>query len=71
MAAFVSRAPAHFRPSSRRHCLAALAARLAHSCYARLPPRATNCRKRKCGHSSELRIKKKVRLRERERVALP
>ncbi|KAK7016956.1 ubiquitin-related domain-containing protein [Favolaschia claudopus] len=24
-------------------------------CYARLPPRATNCRKRSCGHSSQLR----------------
>ncbi|KAG1747687.1 ribosomal L40e family-domain-containing protein [Suillus lakei] len=24
-------------------------------CYARLPPRATNCRKRGCGHSSQLR----------------
>jgi len=24
-------------------------------CYARLPPRATNCRKRACGHSSQLR----------------
>lgn len=30
-------------------------------CYARLPPRATNCRKKKCGHSNQLRIKKKVR----------
>ena len=30
-------------------------------CYARLPPRATNCRKRKCGHSNQLRPKKKVR----------
>ncbi len=28
-------------------------------CYARLPPKATNCRKRKCGHSNQLRIKKK------------
>ena len=24
-------------------------------CYARLPPRATNCQKRSCGHSSQLR----------------
>jgi ribosomal protein L40E/ubiquitin len=24
-------------------------------CYARLPPRATNCRKKKCGHSNQLR----------------
>ena len=29
-------------------------------CYARLPPRATNCRKKKCGHSNQLRPKKKV-----------
>ncbi|KAM3135598.1 Ubiquitin-60S ribosomal protein L40 [Paramecium bursaria] len=28
-------------------------------CYARLPPKAHNCRKRKCGHSNQLRIKKK------------
>ncbi|KAA6399454.1 MAG: putative Ubiquitin-60S ribosomal protein L40, partial [Streblomastix strix] len=28
-------------------------------CYARLPIRAHNCRKRKCGHSSYLRPKKK------------
>jgi large subunit ribosomal protein L40e len=30
-------------------------------CYARLPPRATNCRKKKCGHTNQLRVKKKVR----------
>jgi hypothetical protein len=24
-------------------------------CYARLPAKATNCRKKKCGHTSELR----------------
>lgn len=30
-------------------------------CYARLPPRATNCRKKKCGHSNQLRIKKKLK----------
>lgn len=29
-------------------------------CYATLPPRATNCRKKKCGHSNQLRPKKKV-----------
>ncbi|KAJ4839781.1 hypothetical protein Tsubulata_026576 [Turnera subulata] len=27
-------------------------------CYARLPPNATNCRKKKCGHSNELRRRK-------------
>eukprot|EP00258_Populus_trichocarpa_P038703 XP_024454722.1 ubiquitin isoform X1 [Populus trichocarpa] len=27
-------------------------------CYSRLPPRAKNCRKKKCGHSNELRPKK-------------
>ncbi|CAM0901596.1 unnamed protein product [Alopecurus aequalis] len=30
-------------------------------CYARLPPRSTNCRKKKCGHSTELRRKKPTR----------
>jgi len=30
-------------------------------CYARLPPRATNCRKKACGHSSQLRPKKKLK----------
>ena len=30
-----------------------------HSCYARLPPRATNCRKKKCGRSPQLRPKKR------------
>jgi large subunit ribosomal protein L40e len=30
-------------------------------CYARLPPRATNCRKKKCGHTSYLRPKKKLK----------
>jgi len=28
-------------------------------CYARLPPRATNCRKKKCGRSPQLRPKKR------------
>merc|ERR1711972_1001318 len=32
-----------------------------HSCYARLPPRATNCRKKKCGHTNQLRLKKKLK----------
>lgn len=27
-------------------------------CYARLPKRATNCRKKKCGHTNQLRPKK-------------
>ncbi|KAL6846309.1 hypothetical protein ACP4OV_023757 [Aristida adscensionis] len=29
-------------------------------CYARNPARAENCRKKKCGHSNELRKKKKM-----------
>ncbi|XP_048559170.1 ubiquitin-like [Triticum urartu] len=28
-------------------------------CYARLPARATNCRKKKCGHNNQLREKKR------------
>ena len=30
-------------------------------CYARLPLNAKTCRKRKCGHSSNLRPKKKIK----------
>jgi large subunit ribosomal protein L40e len=30
-------------------------------CYARLPIKASNCRKKKCGHSNELRVKKKLK----------
>uniref|UniRef100_A0ACD5TA41 Uncharacterized protein n=1 Tax=Avena sativa TaxID=4498 RepID=A0ACD5TA41_AVESA len=30
-------------------------------CYARLPLRSTNCRKKKCGHSNDLRPKKTYR----------
>merc|ERR1711890_114405 len=30
-------------------------------CYARLHPRATNCRKKACGHTSALRPKKKLK----------
>ena len=32
-------------------------------CYARLPARAKNCRKKKCGHTNQLRIKKKLKVR--------
>jgi len=30
-------------------------------CYARLPIKATNCRKRKCGHYGDIRPKKKIK----------
>lgn len=30
-------------------------------CYARLPPRATSCRKKSCGHSNQLRAKKTIK----------
>ncbi len=30
-------------------------------CYARLPPRATQCRKKKCGHTNMIRMKKKIK----------
>jgi len=30
-------------------------------CYVRLNPRAKNCRKKKCGHTTHLRLKKKIR----------
>lgn len=33
--------------------------KICRKCYATLPLKATNCRKRKCGHSNQLRLKKK------------
>ena len=30
-------------------------------CYARLPEGAENCRKKCCGHSKDLRLKKKLK----------
>ena len=30
-------------------------------CYARLPPKAHNCRKRACGHYGDIRPKKKIK----------
>ncbi|KNA11956.1 hypothetical protein SOVF_130310, partial [Spinacia oleracea] len=32
--------------------------KICRGCYARLPTRATHCRKKKCGHSNDLRPKK-------------
>jgi ribosomal protein L40E len=34
-------------------------------CYARLPPNAYNCRKRKCGHCANIRPKKKIKDKEK------
>lgn len=31
------------------------------TCYARLDIRSHNCRKSKCGHNSDLRLKKKLK----------
>ena len=33
--------------------------KICRKCYATLPVNATNCRKRKCGHTAQLRLKKK------------
>ena len=35
--------------------------KICRKCYARLPIRATNCRKKKCGHTNQLRPKKKLK----------
>ena len=35
--------------------------KICRKCYARLPPRAKKCRKKKCGHSTNLRMKKKLK----------
>ena len=36
-------------------------------CYAKLPPNAHNCRKRKCGHCANIRPKKKIKEKERKK----
>ena len=54
----VSDTHTHTQALARKHNCDKLVCR---RCYARLPPRATNCRKKKCGHSSDLRIKKKLK----------
>lgn len=38
--------------------------KICRSCYARLPPSAHNCRKRKCGHCANIRPKKKLKEKE-------
>jgi large subunit ribosomal protein L40e len=35
--------------------------KICRKCYARLHPRAVNCRKKSCGHTTNLRIKKKLK----------
>merc|ERR1712146_184007 len=35
--------------------------KISRKCYARLHNKATNCRKKKCGHTAELRPKKKMK----------
>jgi large subunit ribosomal protein L40e len=35
--------------------------KICRKCYARLHPRAVNCRKKKCGHTNQLRPKKKLK----------
>jgi len=35
--------------------------KICRKCYARLPPRAHNCRKKKCGHCNDLRMKKTIK----------
>lgn len=57
----------HLRGGIIEPTLAALARKkncektICRKCYARLHPKAHNCRKKKCGHSSQLRIKKKIK----------
>ena len=53
--------PLHRRASRKTPPHPTLRPSLAPRCYARLPAKATNCRKKKCGRTSELRIKKKLK----------
>lgn len=48
--------PPHLMELAKKHNQDKLVCR---KCYARLHPRATNCRKKKCGHSNQLRKKHK------------
>lgn len=43
------------------HNMLSTALHVLYRCYARLHPRATNCRKKKCGHTNQLRPKKKIK----------
>ena len=35
--------------------------KICRKCYARMDPRAVNCRKKSCGHTNQLRLKKKLK----------
>jgi len=50
--------PDHLRELAMKYKVNKLICR---KCYARLPLSAKTCRKRKCGHSSNLRPKKKIK----------
>lgn len=47
--------------NDRALALARKQAMICRKCYARLAPGASNCRKRKCGHSNKLRPKKQAK----------
>lgn len=55
------RGPGSRLPSPGNRGLWRRVPRLSPRCYARLHPRAVNCRKKKCGHTNNLRPKKKVK----------
>ena len=53
--------PDHLRELANKYKVNKMICR---GCYARLPINAHNCRKRKCGHSANIRPKKKIKDRE-------
>nr|UXY87523.1 ribosomal protein L40 [Cryptomonas sp.] len=64
---YVNHTSRHLRGGIIEPTLAAIARKnncekvICRKCYARLHIRAKNCRKKSCGHSNQLRLKKKIK----------
>ena len=53
-----SEIPEHLKELAQKYRVNKMICR---KCYAKLPPNAHNCRKRKCGHCANIRPKKKIK----------
>ena len=56
-----SEIPEHLKELAQKYRVNKMICR---KCYAKLPPNAHNCRKRKCGHCANIRPKKKIKEKE-------
>lgn len=61
--AMASEMPDHLKQLASKYRVDKMICR---KCYARLPLKAYNCRKRKCGHCPNIRPKKKIKDKERK-----